>query len=156
MGNPARNLCGFRLDKQDFAVDVELVREVIENPEFTSVLLAPRGVLGLVNLRGKIITAVDVGARMGRRSSAVEDCIHIVLALNGENISLVVDEIGDVELVEGQRIGELPGGLDPELRRYISCAVDQGDSFRLVLDVQRLLDLESETTGTVDADSLQN
>lgn len=104
----ASQFCTFYLDKLLFGVDLTGVQEVIRSLEMTIVPLAPGVVRGLINLRGQIVTAVDLRRRLeldsappGTRSMNV-----VVRSVDGA-VSLLVDEIGDVVEVD-ERTFELP------------------------------------------------
>ena len=95
--------CTFYLDKLMFGVDLLKVQEVIRYLEITEIPLAPRVISGLMNLRGQIVTGLDL-----RRRLEMEDRqegsfpMNVVIRSNGAAVSLLVDEIGDVvEVDEG-------------------------------------------------------
>ena len=93
--------CTFYLDKLLFGVELKGVQEVIRSLDITSVPLAPKVVRGLINLRGQIVTAVDLRQRLElvpRSPDAPE--MNVVVCSTDGAVSLLVDEIGDVVEVE--------------------------------------------------------
>jgi purine-binding chemotaxis protein CheW len=112
--------CTFYLDKLLFGVDLKGVQEVIRSLDLTLVPLAPPVVSGLINLRGQIVTAVDLRRRLeldsappGTRSMNV-----VVRSVDGA-VSLLVDEIGDVVEVEESTFEPPPETLRPSVRNII-------------------------------------
>ncbi|MBS2020709.1 MAG: chemotaxis protein CheW, partial [Deltaproteobacteria bacterium] len=93
----SRQLCTFLIDGMLFGVDVTNVQEVIRYQEMTRVPLASSTVRGLINLRGQIVTAIDMRARLGLPPRADQALPMNVVASTGDGVvSLLVDEIGDV------------------------------------------------------------
>lgn len=99
----------FRVDNLFFGVSVKEVQEIIRYQEMTSVPLSPTFVSGLVNLRGQIITVVDMRSLLNLEShnSLIQQMI-IVLLIEGEKICILVDKIGDVVDVTPQTFEETP------------------------------------------------
>jgi purine-binding chemotaxis protein CheW len=93
--------CTFYLDKLLFGVELKGVQEVIRSLEMTTVPLAPRVVSGLINLRGQIVTAVNLRQRLELETAPAGTAVMnvVVRSVDGA-VSLLVDEIGDVVEVE--------------------------------------------------------
>lgn len=104
-------LATFELADASFALHIRLVREINRHLELTRVSRAPRHVRGLVNLRGQLITVVDLAARLGLSPREIKDDSHLIvlktnaelveigapeLATADDKIGLLVDRIGDV------------------------------------------------------------
>jgi purine-binding chemotaxis protein CheW len=113
----------FVVDRLLFGVEVEKVQEVIRYQEMTGVPLAPPVVKGLINLRGQIVTAIDLRRRLELHERAATDLpMNVVVRHEDGAVSLLVDEIGDVLEVEEENF-ELPpetlGGKARELIRGV-------------------------------------
>lgn len=95
--------CTFYLDKLMFGVELEQVQEVIRYLEMTEVPLAPSVVSGLMNLRGQIVTGIDLRRRLDLADRPEEtQPMNVVIRRADGAVSLLVDEIGDVvEVTEG-------------------------------------------------------
>lgn len=92
-----RQFSTFVVDQLLFGVGVEKVQEVIRYQETTRVPLAPSVVKGLINLRGQIVTAIDLRRRLDlRERSETEFPMNVVVRTSDGGVSLLVDEIGDV------------------------------------------------------------
>ncbi|MFN7840202.1 MAG: chemotaxis protein CheW [Pirellula sp.] len=91
-------LCTFFLDSQMFGIDVQTVQEVIRYQQMTDIPLAPDAVCGLINLRGQIVTAIDLRKRLGLPSRPEGQLpMNVVVRSDDGAVSLLVDQIGDVQ-----------------------------------------------------------
>jgi len=119
-----------------YGVDVQRVQEALRAQARTRVPLAPRGVSGLVNLRGQVVLTVDLRPRLGIDPlDGDAEQMMVVVQVGGETVSLLVDEIGDVVDVEPGRVEAPPDTLDPAIRPLIRSACTLDDRLLLVLDV---------------------
>jgi purine-binding chemotaxis protein CheW len=137
---PTRQLCTFALGGLCLGVDVRRVQEVIGPRETTRVPLAPPFVRGLINLRGEIVTAIDLRPRL-ERSPAPADALPTNVVLRAEDgaVSLCVDEIGGVVEVPATGVERLPETLPGPLRELVSGVCQLADRLLLVLDPDKLL-----------------
>ncbi len=116
----ARQLCTFLVDDLLFGVDVIHVQEVIRYQQMTPVPLAPTVVSGLINLRGQIVTALDMRERLGlARRTGDQPPTNVVIRHAEGVLSLLVDEIGDVVEVEPTAFEAPPDTLAPASRALI-------------------------------------
>lgn len=138
-----RQLCTFFLEERFFGIEVERVQEVIRYQTVTPVPLAPAVVRGLINLRGQIVTAIDL-----RRLLQVEDRtderlpINIVMHARQGIFSLLVDRIGDVLEVDEDSFEHPPDTLDGIARELIRGAYKLQGRLLLVLNVAKLFSPE--------------
>ena len=112
--------CTFYLDKVLFGVELRGVQEVIQQVELTDVPLAPAVVGGLINLRGQIVTAIDLRRRL-ELSERPDDIlpVNVVVRTQDGAVSLLVDEIGDVVEVEQETFESPPETLQGKIRMVI-------------------------------------
>lgn len=111
----------FVLGEEMFALRVDDVQEVLLLPPITPVPLAPSHVLGLVNLRGQVMAALDVRGRLAcppRKAKPSEKLL--VLHVDGMLVSMVVDEIGDVVELDPEQWQPIPETLPMEQRHYVT------------------------------------
>lgn len=134
--------CTFSLDNLLFGIEVGQVQEVIRSLELTSVPLANEVVQGLINLRGQIVTALDLRLRL-ELPSRPEDRqpMNIVVRVGGGVLSLLVDEIGDVVDVDEASFEAAPETLEGVARELITGAYKLEDRLLLVLDTERAVAL---------------
>jgi purine-binding chemotaxis protein CheW len=116
----SQQYCTFYLGDQCFGLDVLRVQEIIRQQAMTCVPLAHRVVRGLINLRGQIVTAIDLRRRLDLPDRA-EDCeaINVVVHTDNGAVSLIVDEIGDVVDVTVQPFERPPETLSGPARELV-------------------------------------
>jgi purine-binding chemotaxis protein CheW len=124
------------------AVPVLAVRDVLTAQAITRIPLAPPEVAGSLNLRGRIVTAIDLRRRLGLPPRpGGKDAMNVVVEREGELYSLLVDEVGEVvPLPAGGRAGK-PPTLDPAWREVTEDVHRLADRLVILLDVERLLAL---------------
>jgi purine-binding chemotaxis protein CheW len=112
--------CTFYLDKLLFGVELKGVQEVIRSLEMTTVPLAPRVVSGLINLRGQIVTAVNLRQRLELETAPAGTAVMnvVVRSVDGA-VSLLVDEIGDVVEVEETTFEQPPETMRSSVRDIV-------------------------------------
>jgi purine-binding chemotaxis protein CheW len=134
--------CTFTLDGMLFGVEVLKVQEVIRFQEMTRVPLAPSVVRGLINLRGQIVTAIDLRRRLElHERPADQPPMNVVIRTEDEAVSLLVDEIGDVREVDEDAFERPPETLRGIARELIRGAYKLQDRLLLVLDTERAVQL---------------
>lgn len=132
----SRQLATFIVDGERYGVDVLLVREALRSVPRTPVPLAPADVAGLVNLRGEVVLAVDLRVRLGLEPMAQDvDPMMVVVQVDDEPISLLVDEVGDVVDVDDSQFEAPPDTLAAELREVIRGAYKLPTGLLLHLDL---------------------
>ncbi|HWR14510.1 MAG TPA: chemotaxis protein CheW [Terriglobales bacterium] len=135
-----QQFCTFLLDGLFFGVEVEKVQEVIRHQETTRVPLANRAVGGLINLRGQIVTALDLRRRLelAERDRGVVP-MNVVVRSDDGAVSLLVDEIGDVVEVQENEFEPPPDTLQGMAREMIRGAYKLKTRLLLVLDTERAM-----------------
>ena len=133
-----QQFCTFFIEKQYFAVPVQNVQEVIRYLEMTSVPLVPAVIRGLINLRGQIVVAFDLRRRLGFPDRPEnQKPMNVVVRADGETMSLLVDEIGDVIEVEDDCAEPPPETLRAGMRELLQGVYKLNDRLLLVLDTER-------------------
>ena len=131
-------LATFWLDGDLYGVEVEHVQEVLRSQSITRVPLAPPAVAGLINLRGQVVTAIELRERLGRKPRPEgQEAVVIVVRLHGEAVSLLVDSIADVVDVHVRDFEAPPDTLDGAGRDLIRGAYKLSGQLLLSLDVNR-------------------
>ncbi len=126
---------------QMFGVPVLQVQDVLGERKLTRVPLAPPEVSGAMNLRGRIVTAVDLRHKlsMEKKNEGVES-MYIVVEYNGELYSLIVDDVGDVLALPDESFEKTPSTIDSSWRE-LSVGIYRLDGRLLViLDVPHMLE----------------
>jgi len=139
----ATQLCTFHVDDLLFAIEVVQIQEVIRFEQITAVPLASRVVRGLINLRGQIVTAVDLRSRLNLPESDGEGApMNVVIRLEEGLISIIVDNIGDVLEVDEGAFEPPPPTLPAHLRRVVVAVCKLPERLLLVLDPERAARVE--------------
>jgi purine-binding chemotaxis protein CheW len=141
MSSPTQ-YCTFTLAGLLFGIEVDRVQEVIRSLELTTVPLANDVVEGLINLRGQIVTALDLRRRLELPPRTEgERPMNIVVRVGDGALSLLVDEIGDVVDVEEDAFEGAPETLEGVARELIRGAYKLDGRLLLVLDTDRAVAL---------------
>jgi len=139
--------CTFRVADLFFGVPVEEVQEVLRHQPMTPVPRAAPAVTGLINLRGQIVTAVDLRVRLGlppREPGSLP--MNVIVRNRGEVVSLLVDDIGDVIDTAGVESEPAPSNMPPEVRDVVAGVRPLDEVILLVLEADRAVDVTVSTT----------
>lgn len=131
-------LCTFTVDGLFLGVEVGKVQEVIRHLQTTRVPLAPAVVRGLINLRGQIVTAIDLRRRLEFPDRPPEcSAMNVVVRTDDGTVSLLVDEIGDVIEVPEDTFERPPDTVRGVTRALIRGVYKLKDRLLLVLDTEK-------------------
>lgn len=132
----------FTIADQLFGIPVLKVQDVLSSHNITRIPLAPPEIAGSLNLRGRIVTAMDVRLRLGLSPRDHKASMSIVAEHEGELYSLMVDSVGEVLALKSSAWERNPPTLDPKFRDYSLGIYRLDDKLLVVLDVNRLLDYD--------------
>ena len=140
MASDLSQLCTFEVADLYLGVDVVEVQEVIRHQPMTVVPLAPRVARGLINLRGQIVTALDLRRMLGLPDMPADAEPANVVIRDGadEAVSLLVDAIGDVVDVDELPFEAVPPTLEGAARDLVLGAYKLPDRLLLVLDTRKV------------------
>ena len=128
---------------QTFGIPVDLVHDVFVPQSITRVPLSPREVAGVLNLRGRVVTAIDVRQCLGLPPREAGTRVMAVgIEKDNEPYGLVIDEVGEVLSLAGSACEQNPTNLDPQWRRVSRGVYRLDGNLLVILDVDRLLDFE--------------
>jgi purine-binding chemotaxis protein CheW len=134
--------CTFFLDGHFFGVPVQQVQEVIRYQEMTRVPLVPQVVSGLINLRGQIVTAIDLRRRLAMSERLADQLpMNVVVRTDDGALSLLVDEIGDVIEVEEKTFEQPPETLKGIAREMIRGVHKLPERLLLLLNTERVVNV---------------
>jgi len=137
--------CTFYLGDLFFGVKVENVQEVFRYQEMTRVPLAPSVVCGLINLRGQIITAIDLRARLGMEELPEGRMpMNVVVRTNEGVVSLLVDEIAEVLEVSEESFERPPDTIDELTRELVQGVYKLENKLLLILDTEKTVSMGGE------------
>jgi purine-binding chemotaxis protein CheW len=140
-----RQFCTFTVDGESYGLPLDQILEVLTSRPLTPVPLAPPTIAGLINLRGQIVTAIDLRRRLELAARPEQQTPMNVVVREGENVvSLLVDEIGDVINVSEDTFEPPPETLEGVVQDLIRGAYKLEDRLLLVLDSEEILKLKQE------------
>jgi purine-binding chemotaxis protein CheW len=139
---PAQQFCTFYLDKLLFGIELKGVQEVIRSLNVTQVPLAPNVVKGLINLRGQIVTAVDLRRQLELKPRPADALpMNVVVRSDDGAVSFLVDEIGDVVEVDDSSFEPAPEMLRTSIRSMILGVHKLNDRLMHVLDIEKACEM---------------
>lgn len=139
-----KQYCSFHLGDLFMGVEVRHVQEVLRYQKMTRVPLAAAVVEGLINLRGQIVTAIDLRRRLGLPERAGDQLpMNVVVRDDDGIVSLLVDEIGDVLEVEEDEIQAPPSTLHGTSRDLIHGIFKLEARLLLLLDIEQMLGIDA-------------
>jgi purine-binding chemotaxis protein CheW len=142
----ARQYATFEVAGQLFGLDVAKVQEVLSFDTYTPVPLAPPAVGGLFNLRGQVISAVDLRVQLGlppRNSTG--PAMNVIVRTDEESVSLLVDRIGEVVTLADDLFEPPPDTLHGPSRHLITGAFKLDGRLMLALDTTRATNTNPNT-----------
>lgn len=138
--NKTVELATFYVGDSLCGMDILKVQEINKLLEMTEVPLAPDYVKGILNLRGQIVTVIDLGSKLELADTNTDgDTRNIIVNSNGEYIGLLVDRIGDVERTEEENIEPPPANIGGIQGRYFEGVFKKENSLIGILNVEEIL-----------------
>ncbi|GGZ40927.1 chemotaxis protein CheW [Shewanella indica] len=130
----------FRLDNETYGINVMQVQEVLRYTEIAPVPGAPHYVLGIINLRGNVVTVIDTRSRFGLPSSEVDDSTRIVIIeAEKQVIGILVDSVAEVVYLRRSEIDNAPNVGTEESAKFIQGVSNRGDELLILVDLDKLL-----------------
>lgn len=131
----------FKLDDEIYGINVMQVQEVVRLPEIAPVPGAPSAVMGIINLRGNVVTVIDTRQRFGLLAREPDDSTRIVITeVDNQVIGIVVDSVAEVVNLSMSEIETAPNlGEDNESSKYIQGLYSNNDEILILVDVNKLL-----------------
>ncbi len=130
----------FRLADENYGIAVMQVQEVLRVTEITPVPGAPDYVLGIINLRGNVVTVLDTRKRFGLPGHEMDDASRIIIIESGEQVvGLLVDSVAEVVYLRAAEIESSPNVGNEESSRYIQGVHSQEGQLLILVDVNKLL-----------------
>jgi len=128
----------FRLDQSLMGVNILDIREIVSCRKITAIARAPEFVMGLMNLRGQILTVLDIGVLFGFEKRAVTKESFVII-FKQKNLGFIVDRIGDVVGVDPAHIESIPANIDPGIQTYMAHVINLPEELLMMLDAEKIL-----------------
>lgn len=133
----------FRLGDESYGVDVMQVREVLRFTEIAPVPGAPEFVLGIINLRGNVVTVVDARTRLGMPTREPDDASRIIVVESGEQVmGILVDSVAEVAYLYASQMESAPNVGNEESSRFIQGVSNRDKDLLILMDLNKLLSVE--------------
>ena len=130
----------YRLDEETYGINVMQVQEVLRYTEIAPVPGAPNYVMGIINLRGNVVTVIDTRARFGLPPSEITDNSRIVIIESDEHVvGILVDSVAEVVYLRSSEIDSAPNVGTEESAKFIQGVSSRGDELLILVDLNKLL-----------------
>jgi purine-binding chemotaxis protein CheW len=141
LGNVEHRQCvTFRLDEEVYGINVMLVQEVLRITDIAPVPGAPNYVVGIINLRGNVVTVIDTRMRFGLPPKVTDDATRIVIIeTEHQTVGIIVDSVSEVVDIYSNEIETAPNVGNDETARYIDGVVSRGEELLILVDLNKLL-----------------
>ncbi|AUN97870.1 chemotaxis protein CheW [Bacteriovorax stolpii] len=132
----------FSLGHEDYAIPLLMVREVISVPDTTPIPKSPTHFLGIMNLRGQVISVVDLRKKLKVDARQDKEEAVIIVDIGGMNIGVVVDSINKVLAFSSEDVSEMPEVEHQINTHFIFGVYKKENSLTVLLDIAKVLDLK--------------
>jgi len=137
----------FRLGDEIYGVNVMQIREVLRYTEITPVPGAPYFVLGIINLRGNVVTVIDTRIRFGLPVAEVDNNTRIVIVeVDKQVIGMLVDSVAEVTYLKESEIEKAPSVGNEETSKFITGVCNKNDELLILIDLERMIDTGQAAT----------
>lgn len=143
--NPVMQWVTFRLGDEKYGINVMQVQEVLRVAEIAPVPGAPSYVLGIINLRGNVVTVIDTRNRFGLMSKETDDNSRIVIIETESHIiGILVDSVAEVVELRSSDIETAPNVGNEETSRYIQGVTSRDNELLILVDLNKFLSDEEK------------
>lgn len=129
-----------QLGDQWFGISVMNVQDVLRSLHVSPVPLAPRAVAGALNIRGRVVTAIDMRARLNIAGDAPKNCMYVVVEYQQELFALIVDAVGDVLTLSMRDFEPTPANLSNNWRGVAAGVFKLKKGLMVIMDVIHVID----------------
>jgi len=130
----------FELDSEIYGISVSEVREVLRYSDIAPVPGAPIFVVGIINLRGNVVTVIDTRCRFGLPTKEVNDDTRIIIIdIEDQEVGILVDSVAEVVDLDANAIEAAPNVGNEDTSRYIKGVTSMEGNLLILVDVNKLL-----------------
>jgi len=138
-------LVAFVLENEEFAVDIQQVREVLKMTRITPLPRSLEFVEGVINLRGEVLPVVDLRKRFGLGTTNRDDHNRIIIVeISGSDVGLIVDSVSEVVRLPENSIHSSPGSVAGARTDLIKAVGKKDDRLIIILDLEKILSSEEQ------------
>ncbi len=133
----------YQLEDETYGINVMQVQEVLRITEIAPVPGAPTYVLGIINLRGNVVTVIDTRSRFGLPQKESDDLSRIIIVeVNGNVVGMLVDSVAEVVYLHQSEIDTAPSVNNDESSRFIQGVCSRDEQLLILVDVDKFLSEE--------------
>jgi len=144
--DPIMQWVTFRLGEEKYGINVMQVQEVLRVSEIAPVPGAPSYVLGIINLRGNVVTVIDTRNRFGLMSKEQDDQTRIVIIETDQHIiGIMVDSVAEVVDLRASEIETAPNVGNDESSKYIQGVTSRDNELLILVDLNKFLSDEENS-----------
>ncbi|MDX1367690.1 chemotaxis protein CheW [Pseudomonas sp.] len=133
----------FRLDNETYGINVMQVQEVLRHTEIAPVPGAPSYVLGIINLRGNVVTVIDTRQRFGLDSAAVTDNTRIVIIeADKQVVGIMVDSVAEVVYLRQSEVETAPNVGNDESAKFIQGVCNKNGELLILVELDKMMSEE--------------
>ncbi|PLX59895.1 chemotaxis protein CheW [Sedimenticola selenatireducens] len=141
--DPVYQLVTFRLEDETYGINVMHVQEVLRVTEIAPVPGAPPYVLGIINLRGNVVTVIDTRSRFGSPPGDIDEASRIVIIESEmQVVGILVDSVAEVVELRGSEIDSAPNVGNEDSSKFIQGVATRENDLLIVVDLNKLLSEE--------------
>jgi len=138
--DPVLQWVTFQLGEETYGVNVMQVQEVLRVTEIAPVPGAPGYVLGIINLRGNVVTVLDTRKRFGMSPRELDDASRILIIESADNVvGLMVDSVSEVVYLRASEMEAAPNVGNEESSRFIQGVCNRDEELLILVDLNKLL-----------------
>lgn len=131
----------FRLGDEIYGINVMQIREVLRHSEITPVPGAPDYVLGIINLRGNVVTVIDTRKRFGLAPGNIDEQARIVIVeVDTQVVGMLVDSVADVTYLKQSEIETTPNIGNEETSKFIQGVCNKEEELLILIELERMID----------------
>jgi len=141
VNDPILQWVTYQLEDETYGINVMQVQEVLRITEIAPVPGAPSYVLGIINLRGNVVTVIDTRSRFGlmAKDSNDDQSRIIIVEVNGNVIGMLVDSVAEVVYLHQSEIDSVPNVNNDDSSRFIQGVCSREDQLLILVDVNKFL-----------------
>ena len=130
----------FRLDNETYGINVMQVQEVLRYTEIAPVPGAPSHVLGIINLRGNVVTVIDTRECVGLQSAQVDDSTRVVIMeIDKQVIGILVDSVAEVVYLRQSEIETAPNVGNKDAAKFIQGVCNKNGELLILVELEKMM-----------------
>jgi purine-binding chemotaxis protein CheW len=140
-----RQMVTFKCGEEEYAIDIQLVKEIIRPPAFTRVPKSPEYIKGVINLRGNIVPVISLSKRLGNiESDLTEQSRIVILTIDDISFGIIVDSVTEVNYLEEKDI-ETPELITTVDAKFVNGVGKIDDRLLILLNLSEIIDNQQAT-----------